>query len=55
MSFGIYLCGIALVLGGLVYAAALLQVPRPWIVAGGLVVLGFGVLMAVKATRGRDG
>ncbi|MDP9150244.1 MAG: hypothetical protein M3O36_09935 [Myxococcota bacterium] len=55
MSFGIYLGGMALVLGGLVYAAALLHVPTPWIVAGGLVVMGCGVLMAVKATRRREG
>jgi cadmium resistance protein CadD (predicted permease) len=55
MSFGMYLGGIALALGGLVYAAVLMHVPTPWIVAGGLVLLGAGVLSAVKATRGRDG
>ncbi len=55
MSFGIYLGGIVLVLGGLVYAAALLHVPAPWIVAGALVVMGFGIVIAVKATRTRDG
>ena len=55
MSFGIYLGGIVLALGGLVYAAVLLHVPPPWVVAGALVVLGFGVLAAVKATRGKDG
>ena len=55
MSFGMYLGGIALALGGLIYAAALLHVPTPWIVVGALVVMGVGVLSAVKATRGRDG
>ncbi|MDP9037175.1 MAG: hypothetical protein M3O50_20445 [Myxococcota bacterium] len=55
MSFGIYLGGIVLVVGGLVYAALLLHVPTPWIVAGGLVVMGCGVLTAVKATRRPDG
>lgn len=55
MSFGIYLGGIVLVLGGLVYAATLLHVPAPWIVAGALVVMGFGIVIAVKATRTRDG
>lgn len=54
MSFGIYLGGILLVLGGLVYAAAMLHAPLPWIVVGALVCLGFGVLAAVKATRQRD-
>jgi hypothetical protein len=54
MSFGIYLGGIILVIGGLIYAASLAHVPLPWIVAGALVMLGLGVLTAVKATRQRD-
>ena len=54
MSFGIYVGGIALVLGGLIYGAAMLHVPAPWIVAGALVVMGFGILMGVKSTRSRD-
>ena len=54
MSFGIYLGGIVLVLGGLVYGAAILHIPVPWIVVGALVSLGLGVLAAVKATRQRD-
>ena len=54
MSFGIYLGGILLITGGLIYAATMLHAPLPWIVAGALVVLGLGLLMAVKATRQRD-
>ena len=54
MSFGIYLVGIILVIGGLVYGAALVHTPIPWIVVGALVLLGIGTLMAVKATRQRD-
>ena len=54
MSFGIYLAGIILVLGGLIYGAVLLQVPVHWIVVGALVMLGLGILAAVKATRVRD-
>ena len=54
MSFGIYLGGIILVLGGLVYAAAILHAPLPWIVVGALVALGLGIVAAVKATRMRD-
>lgn len=55
MSFGIYIAGIVLVLCGLVYGAAIVHVPVPWIVVGALVSLGLGVLAAVKATRQRDG
>ncbi len=54
MSFGIYLGGILLVLVGLVYGAAMLHVPVQWIVVSALVLLGVGVLTAVKATRQRD-
>lgn len=54
MSFGIYLGGIILVIGGIVYGAVILHAPIPWIVVGALVLLGLGLLMAVKATRQKD-
>jgi uncharacterized membrane protein HdeD (DUF308 family) len=54
MSFGIYLVGIILLIGGVIYAAALLSAPTHWIVVGTLVMLGVGILTAVKATRQRD-
>ncbi len=54
VSFGIYLVGIILVIGGLVYAAAMLHAPVQWIVVATLMMLGVGVVAAVKATRQRD-
>ena len=54
MSFGIYLVGIILLISGVIYAAALLSAPTHWIVVGTLVMLGVGILTAVKATRQRD-
>jgi hypothetical protein len=54
MSFGIYLVGIILVVAGLVYAAAILSAPPQWIVVATLVMLGAGVIAAVKTTRQRD-
>ncbi len=54
MSFGIYIAGILLVIGGLIYGAAILHVPLQWIVIGSLVLLGLGVVTAVKSTRQRD-
>ena len=54
MSFGIYLVGIILVIAGLIYAAAILNAPVHWIVVAALVLLGAGVVAAVKATRQRD-
>ena len=54
MSFGIYLFGIVLMIAGLVYGAATLHAPLHWIVVTALVLLGVGVIAAVKATRQRD-
>jgi hypothetical protein len=54
MSFGIYAAGYALVIAGLIYGAHLMHVPAHWIVVGGIVMLGLGVLSGVKATRQRD-
>ena len=54
MSFGIYLVGIILLIAGLIYAAAILSAPTHWIVVATLVMLGAGVIAAVKTTRQRD-
>jgi len=54
MSFGIYAVGIAILIGGLAYAARLVHVPTHWIVVGAVVMLGAGILSAVKATREKD-
>jgi hypothetical protein len=54
MSFGIYAVGFAILIGGLAYAAHLMQVPPHWILAGVVVLLGVGILSGVKATRQRD-
>ena len=54
MSFGLYAAGFAIVIGGLVYAAHLMHVPTHWIAAGAIVLIGIGILSAVKATRQKD-
>jgi len=54
MSFGIYLFGILLLISGVIYAAALLHAPTHWIVVAALLMLGAGVVAAVKATKQRD-
>jgi hypothetical protein len=54
MSFGIYAAGYAILICGLVYAAHLMHIPPHWIVAGAVVLLGIGILSAVKATRQKD-
>jgi len=54
MSFGLYAAGFAIVIGGLVYAAHLVHMPTHWIVVGAIVMIGIGILSAVKATRQKD-
>lgn len=54
MSFGIYLTGFVVVIAGLIYGANLMHVPTRWIVVGGLVLVGIGILTGVKATRQKD-
>lgn len=53
-SFTIYLIGMLLVIGGLAYVAWMLHTPTHWLIAGVVVMLGLGVLGAVKSTRRRD-
>ncbi|HPF72589.1 MAG: hypothetical protein R3F12_06745 [Lysobacteraceae bacterium] len=54
MSFAMYMIGVAILLGGLIYGAILLNVPTQWIVVGAAIVVGIGILAAVKNTRRRD-
>ena len=54
LSFGLYIVGFLIVIGGLVYGAVILHVPQRWIVVGGVVLLGLAILTGVKATRQKD-
>lgn len=54
MSFGIYAIGFAIVISGLIYAAYLMHMPAHWIAAGAIVLLGLGIIKAVRVTRQKD-
>jgi hypothetical protein len=54
MSFAIYLGGVLILIGGLVYGAVILNVPAQWIAVGGAVLLGVSVLTGVVVTRQKD-
>jgi hypothetical protein len=54
MSFSLYAAGFAIVIAGLIYGAYLVHVPAHWIAVGGIILLGVGILSAVKATRQKD-
>jgi hypothetical protein len=54
MSFGIYIVGFLILIGGLIWGAVILQVPARWIAVGGIVLFGLAILKGVQATRGKD-
>lgn len=53
-SFALYLIGMVVVIGGLIYIAVLLHVPTQWVIGGAVVLLGAGILGAVTKTRSKD-
>jgi hypothetical protein len=54
MSYGLYIAGFVVVIGGLIYGAVLLHVPPQWIIAGSVVLFGIAIVKGVKATRQKD-
>jgi hypothetical protein len=54
MSFGLYVLGYLIVIGGLIYGAVLMHLPAQWIAVGAIVLLGLGILTGVKSTRQKD-
>jgi hypothetical protein len=53
-SFGLYLVGMLVLIGGIGYGAWLANVPSQWIVVGCVILLGIGIIGAVTRTRRRD-
>src|ERR1043166_6289532 len=53
-SFGLYVLGFVVLLAGIGYGAYLLHVPHTWILVGGLVIIGIGIMSAVTRTKRRD-
>jgi hypothetical protein len=54
MSFGLYIAGFLIMIGGLIYGAVILHVAPRWIAAGTIVLVGIAILKGVQATRGKD-
>jgi len=54
MSFGLYIIGFVILIGGLVWGAVIMHVAAQWIAVGAIVLLGLGILTGVKATRLKD-
>ena len=54
MSFGIYIVGFLVLIGGLICGAVMLHIAAQWIAVGAIVLLGLAILTGVKATRQKD-
>ena len=54
MSFGIYIVGFLILIGGLIYGAVMLHMAPHWIAVGAIVLLGLAILKGVKITRQKD-
>jgi hypothetical protein len=54
MSFGLYLVGFLILMGGLIYGAMLMHIAPRWIAVGAIVLLGLAVMKGVQSTRGKD-
>jgi hypothetical protein len=52
-NFFVYLIGFVIVIAGLGWVATMAGVPPIWVAAGALVLLGIGILSAVKRTQAR--
>ncbi|KCZ54092.1 hypothetical protein HY29_03195 [Hyphomonas beringensis] len=53
-SFGLYIIGFIILIGGLAYAAFLLGAPPVWIGVGAIVLIGIGIITGVSKTRQKD-
>jgi hypothetical protein len=54
VSFGIYIIGFLILIGGLIYGAVILHLAAHWIAVGAIVLFGLAILKGVQATRGKD-
>ena len=54
MSFGIYLVGYIILIGGLTLGAAWLHLPTKWIVVAAICGVGIAILHGVTVTRQKD-
>ncbi|MDB5900086.1 MAG: hypothetical protein JWP41_3688 [Ramlibacter sp.] len=54
MSFGLYMLGFIILIGGLAWGAIVAGAPQIYVIIGAVILLGIGILSAVKRTRAKD-
>jgi hypothetical protein len=53
-NFVVYLVGTLFVVAGLAYGASRMGISSTWILAGALVIIGFGLMGGIVKTRQKD-
>ena len=53
-TFGLYMIGFILIIGGAAYGALRLGAPQIWVIIGSVVLLGFAIASGASHTRRRD-
>jgi hypothetical protein len=53
-NFLVYIIGTLFVVAGLAYGASRMGISSTWIVAGALVIIGFGLMGGIVRTRQKD-
>ena len=54
MSFGLFLLGFLVVIGGVAWGLILAGVPTTWVIIASVILFGIGILTGVSRTRTRD-
>jgi hypothetical protein len=54
MSFGLYIGGYVILIVGLAFGAAMLDVPIKWIAVGVTCLIGLAIIHGVTTTRQKD-
>jgi hypothetical protein len=54
MSFGLYVVGALIVIGGVAWGLIKVGVPTIWVIIASVILFGFGILTGVARTRSRD-
>jgi hypothetical protein len=53
-SFGIWVIGYLIFLGGVAWGMVALGVPQQWVIIATVILLGLGIITGVSRTRRRD-
>ncbi len=54
MSFALYLIGFVIVIAGVAWGMVVAKVPTTWVLITCVILLGIGILTAVKNERSKD-